>query len=223
MDMRLKRDSRVTPKAPHPSLRENKAQKLSLNKIRAKYSLKTRNKMNYAAMLNADKASKITLSADEKNVLLTRGAVSNIPLMAGDIIYFPENVAITFRDVLGTKIAMVVGAKLATAETEFNAETCDGVQLGAMAFGRCVTNQQTKVTITPKTVADESGKEYDAEKLLFNAIQSATIGEMPKYIAGKKFQILASESVELVNPDGSARLNNTGQPIFQTVYAFVEI
>lgn len=179
--------------------------------------------MNYAAMLTAEKASKVTLSADEKNALLTRGAVSNIPLMEGDIIYFPDSTNIFFRDVLGTKIAMIAGAKLATAETEFNPETCEGVQLGAMAFGRCVTNQQTKVTVTPKTVADESGKEYRPENLLFNAIQSATIGEMPKHVAGKKFQILATQSVELVNPDGSARLNNNGQPIFQTVYAFVEL
>lgn len=179
--------------------------------------------MNYNAMLTAEKASKVTLTADEKNALLSRGAVSNVPLMEGDIIFFPDNVNIAFRDVLGTKVAMVAGAKLATADAEFNPDTCEGVQLGAMAFGRCVTNQQTKVTVTPKTVADESGKEYDAEKLLFNAIQSATIGDVPKYIAGKKLQILAAQSVELVNPDGSARLNNNGQPIFQTVYAFVEL
>lgn len=179
--------------------------------------------MNYASMIVAERQNKVTLSADEKNALLSRGAVSAIPLMEGDIIYFPEGAAIFFRDVLGTKVAMISGAKLPTADSEFNAETCEGVQLGAMAFGRCVTNPQTKVSVTPKTVADASGKEYDAEKLLFTAIQSATIGDVPKYVAGKKFQILAMDSVELVNPDGSARLNNNGQSIFQNVYSFVEV
>lgn len=179
--------------------------------------------MNYAAMLIAEKASKVTLTADEKNALLTRGAVSNIPLMEGDIVFFPSDVKIFFRDVLGTKIAMISGAKLADEKATFDANTCEGVQLGAMAFGRCVTNPQTKTTVTPKTVADESNEKYDSKKLLFNAIQSVLIGDIPKHVAGKKFKILAMKSVELVNPDGSARLNNNGQPIFQTVYAFVEI
>lgn len=174
-------------------------------------------------MIAANRASRPTLSADEKNALLSRGAVSATPILAGDVIYFPEDVAITFRDVLGTKVAMVDGAKLPSAESDFNADTCEGVQLGAMAFGRCVTNAQTKVTVTPKTVADESGKEYDPAKLIFNQLQSSTIGDVPKHIAGKKCLILATEALALVSPDGTSRVNNNGQPIFQTVYAFVEL
>ena len=179
--------------------------------------------MNYAAMLVANKAQKVNLSADEKNQLLTRGAVSNIPLMEGDVIYFPESITPQFRNIAGTNVVLVEGAKLPTADAEFNPDTCEGVQLGAIAFGRCVTNPQTKVTVTPKTVAEESGASYDSAKLLFNSIQSLTVGDVIRYVAGKKLSILATQAVELVNPDGSKRLNAQGQPIFQTVYAFVEV
>lgn len=181
--------------------------------------------MDYKARLANAKANRTTLSKEENDALKTRGAVSNVPLMKGDIIAFENDAKIItdIRSINGNKIVMLIGAKLAKVSDKI-ADNSDSVQISSVAFGRAVVNRNTGECVTPVTVATASGEEFKSEKLAYNQLQNFSLADVPNYVAGKKFRILGLQDVGLVLPDGTPRINAaTGQQMFQTVYAFEEI
>lgn len=181
--------------------------------------------MDYKARLAIAKTNSKTLSEDELKEFKSRGAVSNIPLMKGDIIAFGENAKelTDIRTINGNKIVMLIGAKLAKPSDKIS-DTAESVQVSSVAFGRAVTNRSTGENVTPTTVAAASGEEFKPEKLAYNQLQNFSLADVPNYVAGKKFRILGLQDVGLVLPDGTPRINTaTGQQMFQTVYAFEEI
>lgn len=181
--------------------------------------------MDYKALLANAKANSTTLTKEESDALKMRGAVSNVPLMKGDVIAFGSDAkALTdIRNINGNKIVMLVGAKLAKADDEIT-DNAIGVQVSSVAFGRAVTNRDTGESVTPVTVAAASGEKFNADKLAYNQLQNLSMADVPAYVAGKKFRILGLQDVGLVLPDGTPRINAaTGQQMFQTVYAFEEI
>lgn len=181
--------------------------------------------MDYKAMLANAKSNNTTLSKEESDALKTRGAVSNVPLMKGDIIAFGENAKelTDIRTINGNKIVMLIGAKLAKPSDKIS-DTAVGMQISSVAFGRAVVNRNTGESVTPVTVATASGEEFKPEKLAYNQLQNFSLADVPNYVAGKKFRVLGLQDVALVLPDGTPRINTaTGQQMFQTVYAFEEI
>lgn len=181
--------------------------------------------MTTEQMLKNAKANSVKMSADELKAYNARGAVSSVPLAKGDIIAFDTN-AEAIKDVRainGNKIVMLVGAKLPNATAEYSANL-EGVSVSVVAFGRSVANRNTGTVVTPVTVADASGEKYDPKKLAYNNLQDKTLGDVPSYVAGKRFKIVGLQDVGLTLPDGTPRVNMaTGQQMFQTVYAFEEI
>ena len=181
--------------------------------------------MDYKARLAIAKQNGTTLSKEESDALKSRGAVSNIPLLKGDIIAFGNEAKefIDIRTINGNKIIMLIGAKLANAADEIS-DTAESIQISTVAFGRAVVNRNTGESVTPVTVATASGETFNAEKLAYNQLQNFSLADVPNYVAGKKFRILGLQDVGLVMPDGTPRINaGTGQQMFQTVYAFEEI
>ena len=181
--------------------------------------------MDYKARLALAKKNVTTLSEKESNELKSRGAVSTIPLMKGDIIAFGNeaNEFMDIRTINGNKIIMLIGAKLAKAADKIS-DTAEGIQISTVAFGRAVVNRNTGESVTPVTVAVASGEKFNADKLAYNQLQNLSLADVPNYVAGKKFRILGLQDVGLVMPDGTPRINaGTGQQMFQTVYAFEEI
>lgn len=181
--------------------------------------------MDYKARLAIAKQNVTTLSKEESNALKSRGAVSTVPLLKGDIIAF-GNEAKEFTDIRtinGNKIVMLIGAKLAKVSDKI-ADNLESVQISTVAFGRAVVNRNTGESVTPVTVATASGETFKSEKLAYNQLQNFSLADVPNYVAGKKFRILGLQDVGLVMPDGTPRINaGTGQQMFQTVYAFEEI
>lgn len=181
--------------------------------------------MTIEQMLKNAKANSVTMSADELKAYNSRGAVSAVPLAKGDLIAFDSDVnAIKdVRAINGNKIVMLIGAKLPNATAKYSANL-EGVSVSVVAFGRAVNNRSTGVVVTPVTVADASGEKYDANKLAYNQLQDKTLGDVPAFVAGKRFRIVGLQDVGLTLPDGTPRVNMaTGQQMFQTVYAFEEI
>lgn len=181
--------------------------------------------MTTEQMLKNAKTNSVKMSADELKSYNLRGAVSAIPLAKGDIIAFDTNVdAIKdVRAINGNKIVMLIGAKLPNDKAKYSANL-EGVSVSVVAFGRSVSNRNTGEVVTPVTVADASGEKYDPTKLAYNNLQDKTLGDVPTYVAGKRFRIVGLQDVGLTLPDGTPRVNMaTGQQMFQTVYAFEEI
>ena len=181
--------------------------------------------MTTEQMLKNAKANSVTMSAEELKSYNSRGAVSAVPLCKGDLIAFDADVnAIKdIRAINGNKIVMLIGAKLPNANTDYSANL-EGVSVSVVAFGRAVSNRNAGTVVTPVTVAEESGEAYDPAKLAYNNLQDKTLGDVPAYVAGKRFRIVGLQDVGLTLPDGTPRVNTaTGQQMFQTVYAFEEI
>ena len=181
--------------------------------------------MTTEQMLKNAKANSAKMSADEEKAYNSRGAVSAVPLAKGDIIAFDTN-AEAIKDVRainGNKIFMLVGAKLPNSTAEYSTNL-EGVSVSSVAFGRAVTNRSTGEVVTPVSVADASGETYDPAKLVYNQLHDKTLGDVPAFVAGKRFRIVGLQDVGLTLPDGTPRVNMaTGQQMFQTVYAFEEI
>ena len=181
--------------------------------------------MTTEQMLKNAKANNVTMSAEELKSYNARGAVSAVPLAKGDLIAFGSDVnAIKdVRAINGNKIVMLIGAKLPNAEAEYSTNL-EGISVSVVAFGRVVSNRSEGAVITPITVAENSGEAYDPNKLAYNQLQDKTLGDVPAYVAGKRFRIVGLQDVGLTLPDGKPRVNMaTGQQMFQTVYAFEEI
>ena len=181
--------------------------------------------MTTEQMLKNAKANSVKMSADELKSYNSRGAVANVPLSKGDIIAFDSNAEAIkdIRAINGNKIVMLIGAKLPNDSAEYSANL-EGVSVSVVAFGRVVSNRSAGVVVTPVTVAEESGEAYDDNKLVYNQIQDKTLGDIPAFVAGKRFRIVGLQDVGLTLPDGTPRVNMaTGQQMFQTVYAFEEI
>ena len=181
--------------------------------------------MTTEQMLKNAKANSVTMSAEELKSYNSRGAVSAVPLCKGDLIAFDADVnAIKdIRAINGNKIVMLIGAKLPNATAEYSANL-EGVSVSVVAFGRAVSNRNAGTIVTPVTVAEESGEAYEPTKLAYNNLQDKTLGDVPAYVAGKRFRIVGLQDVGLTLPDGTPRVNMaTGQQMFQTVYAFEEI
>ena len=181
--------------------------------------------MTIEQMLKNAKANSVKMSADELKAYNSRGAVSAVPLAKGDVIAFDTNVEVIkeVRAINGNKIVMLIGAKLPNATAEYSANL-EGISVSVVAFGRSVSNRNTGVLVTPVTVAEDSGEAYDPNKLAYNNLQDKTLGDVPSYVAGKRFRIVGLQDVGLTLPDGTPRVNTaTGQQMFQTVYAFEEI
>ena len=181
--------------------------------------------MTTEQMLKNAKANSVKMSADELKSYNSRGAVSAVPLCKGDLIAFDSDVnAIKdVRAINGNKIVMLIGAKLPNDKAKYSTNL-EGISVSVVAFGRVVNNRNTGVLVTPVTVAEDSGEKYDPKKLAYNQLQDKTLGDVPAYVAGKRFRIVGLQDVGLTLPDGKPRVNTaTGQQMFQTVYAFEEI
>lgn len=181
--------------------------------------------MNIKAMLENAANNTEKLTPEEEKALKSRGAVSAVPLTKGDIIAFGSDASklTDVRTIGGNKIVMLIGGKLAKAGDKVTDAT-EGVQVSSVAFGRAVTNRNTGVAVTPATVAAASGETYDAAKLAYNQLQNMSLADVPNYVAGKTFRIVGLQDVGLTLPDGTPRVNTqTGQQMFQTVYAFEEV
>lgn len=176
-------------------------------------------------MLENAANNSVKLTPDEEKALKSRSAVSVTPLVKGNIIAFGDDAKALqdVRTVGGNKIVMLVGARLANANDNYN-DTAEGVSVSSMAFGRTNTNRNTGVTVTPVTVAAASGETFDSEKLAYTKLQNSSLADVPTYVAGKKFRIVGLQDVGLTLPDGTPRVDaTTKQQMFQTIYAFEEI
>lgn len=172
--------------------------------------------MNYKKLLE----NAVTANIDEKTqkAVDNRAAVASTPLAVGDTIGFTG--ASKVIDVLGNSVRMLFGARVARKGEAITDES-DGIQVSCVSFGRQVRNPQTGTITTPASVAEENG--LPTNKLAFNAIKNLSVGEMPDYVKGKYFQVVAMKQVASVRADGQPRLNANGEPIFQTVYAINEL
>ena len=178
--------------------------------------------MNLKNLLKNQSQASVKLSKEEEKQLLSRNCVSLIPLCVNDIISIPKGVKIHFINILGNKIPMISGIKLKSENDTISFEN-EAFSIGLASFGRQIYNRQTKETVSPITVAKNSNSEFDETKLLFNQIQNYSLSELPEFLYDKKYRIIGIEDVILTNSDGSTRLNSTGQPMSQSVYAFLEV
>lgn len=176
--------------------------------------------MNYKKLLS--NVQSVNLSDSAKQAVDGRAAVQATPLSVGDIIKFDDNAAGISRviDVAGNAVRMLYGVRVAD-KSEAITDDSEGIQVSCVAFGRQVRNPQTKSVVSPITVAQEANVPTD--KLAFNALRDMTIGDVPAYVAGKAFQVLAAKDVAVVRADGQPRLNSNNEPMFQTVMAIAEL
>ena len=168
--------------------------------------------MNCKKLIESMKDETVKLSSEERKQLLSRGAVTQLPLMVGQVITFPSPCDVLIQNVNGNKVPMVVG----TIGDAYDEEG-EAARISLVSFGRCFTNPQTKVTSTPVTIA-ETGT--DPAKLVYTKIKDLSLEEVPAEIAGKTVVIRGIQTFNSVNADGTTRTNAQGQPMFQTVYAF---